>query len=52
MSLLEELEVLEKLYSEMRIAAVRCHCGMNKLVIHFKKKEKLSEAAGPVSCRG
>lgn len=39
MSLLEEVKVLEKLDSEMRIAAVRCHCGMNKLVIHFNKKK-------------
>ena len=39
MSLLEEVEVLEQLESEMRIAAVRCHCGMNKLVLHFNKEK-------------
>jgi len=33
MSLLEEVEVLEKVGSEMRTASVRCHCGMNRLVI-------------------
>jgi hypothetical protein len=38
-SLLEEVEVLEKLDSEMRIAAVRCHYSMNKSVIHFNKEK-------------
>ena len=39
MSLLDKVEVFEKLDSEMRIAAVRFHCGINKSVVHFKKKK-------------
>jgi predicted metal-binding protein len=39
MSLLEKVEVLDKLESKMRIAAVRCLCGINKLLTHFIKKK-------------